>query len=360
MTDEIYLAIHAPDAASAKEAVGSLRARLGAALRERGLDEGDVALLRFFCSDVYNQAPVIAALWPGTEDCQRVYIGQRPLDSAYVSLQAYAVRGAQKFSPAPGSLAVRHGGYASLWLLAYPEAPGGAEAQTDEILNGLAARLADQGMTLAGNVLRTWYYLRDIDNTYAGMIKSRVRHYEGAGLTPRTHFIASTGIEGRSPDPHALVALQAHAVSGLAPEQVRYLRALEHLSPTSLYGVNFERATLVTYGDRKHCHISGTASIDAEGNVLHTGDVARQLGRTLENMEALLAEGGMRMADLAAATVYLRDGADTPRITAPLFEALPAGCAVNINHGAVCRPDWLIEIEAEAICPYNAALSRFL
>lgn len=360
MTDEIYLALHAPEAASAREAVGSLRARLGEALRERGLDEGDVVLLRFFCSDVYNQAPVIAALWPGMEDCQRVYIGQRPLDSAYVSLQAYALRGAQKSSSAPRCLEVRHGGYASLWLLGYPEAPGSAGAQTDEVLNGLAARLAARGMTLAGNVLRTWYYLRDIDNTYAGMIASRVRHYEAAGLTPDTHFIASTGIEARSPDPHALVALQAHAVAGLVPGQVRYLRALDHLSPTSLYGVNFERATLVTYGDRQHCHISGTASIDAGGNVLHKGDVARQLGRTLENMEALLAEGGMRMADLAAATVYLRDGADAPRITAPLFEALPAGCAVNINHGAVCRPDWLIEIEAEATCPQSAPLPPFI
>lgn len=360
MTDELYRALHAPSATSAAEAVTSLRAQLAAALHEHGLGEDDVVLLRFFCSDVYNQAPVIAALWPEAAGCQRICIGQQPLDSAYISLQAYAVRGAQKKAAGPGSLEVRHGGYTSLWLLAYPGAPGSAGAQTDGILDSLAARLAGHGMTLAGNVLRTWYYLRDIDNTYAGMIASRVRHYEAAGLTPETHFIASTGIEGRSPDPHALVALQARAVAGLAPGQVRYLRALGHLSPTSLYGVNFERATLVTYGDRKHCHISGTASIDAGGNVLHKGDVVRQLGRTLENMEALLAEGGMRLGDLRAATVYLRDGADAPRMAAPLAEALPALCAVNINHGAVCRPDWLVEIEAEAVCPHTAPFAPFI
>lgn len=360
MTDELYMALHAPDAISAEESVGSLRAQLRLALRERGFDERDVVLLRFFCSDVYNQAPVIDRLWPCAEGCQRIHIGQQPLDSAYVSVQAYALRGAQKTAAGPGGLAVRHGGYSSLWLLAYPAAPGSAEAQTDDILTGLSARLAREGMSLAGNTLRTWYYLRDIDNTYAGMIKSRVRHYEAAGLTPATHFIASTGIEGRSPDPHALVALQAHAIAGLAPGQVRYLRAPGHLSPTSLYGVNFERATLVAYGDRRHCHISGTASIDAEGRVLHKGDVTRQLERTLENMAALLAEGGMRMADLAAATVYLRDGADAPRIAAPLFKALPDGCAVNINQGAVCRPDWLVEIEAEAVCPHSAPLPRFI
>lgn len=360
MTDELYWALHAPHATSAGEALGSLRAQLGAALREHGLDEGDVVLLRFFCSDVYNQAPLIAALWPPTEVCQHIYIGQRPLDSAYISVQAYALRGAQKSPAGPDTLAVRHGDYRALWLLAYPAVPGGAEAQTDDILTRLSAQLGRQGMTLAGNTLRTWYYLRDIDNTYAGMIRSRVRHYEGAGLTPGTHFIASTGIEGRSPDPHALVALQAHAVAGLAPGQVRYLRALEHLAPTSLYGVNFERATLVTYGDRQHCHISGTASIDAEGNVLHKGDVTRQLERTLENMAALLAEGGMRMGDLASATVYLRDGADAPRITGPLARALPTDCAVNINEGAVCRPDWLVEIETEAIRPHIAPWPRFL
>ncbi|MDE6735683.1 MAG: hypothetical protein K2J64_09485 [Desulfovibrio sp.] len=360
MTDEVYLALQAPQAASAAEAVASLRAQLGAALRERGLTEGDVVLLRFFCSDVYNQAPLINFLWPATAACQHVYIGQRPLDSAYISLQAYALAGAQKTAAKPGSLEVRHGGYTSLWLLEYPPAPGSAEAQTDDILSGLSRRLAKERMTLADNVVRTWYYLRDIDNTYAGMIASRVRHYEAAGLTPETHFIASTGIEGRSPDPHALVALQAHAVWGLEPGQVRYLRAPDHLSPTSLYGVNFERAALITYGDRQHCHISGTASIDAKGNVLHKGDVVRQLGRTLENMQALLAEGDMRMTDLRAVTVYLRDGADAPRITTPLALKLPRGCAVNINEGAVCRPDWLVEIEAEAVRPHSAPWPRFI
>ena len=98
MTDELYMALHAPRAASAAEAVGSLRAQLGAALRARGLDEGDLVLLRFFCSDVYNQAPVTDRLWPCADGCQRVHIGQRPLDSAYVSVQAYALRGAQKVS----------------------------------------------------------------------------------------------------------------------------------------------------------------------------------------------------------------------------------------------------------------------
>lgn len=360
MVDEAYISLHAPAATSPQEAVASLRSQVAPALRERGLAVEDIVFLRFFCSDVYNQAPVIEALWPDAAGTQRICIGQQPLDSAYISVLIYALAGARKEDAGPGCLRVRHGGYTSLWLLEYPGRPGSSEAQTDQILTALAGRLADRRMTLGGNVLRTWYYLRDIDNTYAGMITSRVRHYEAAGLTPATHFIASTGIEGRSPDPHALVALQAHAVEGLAAEQVRYLRALDHLSPTSLYGANFERATLVSYGDRRHCHISGTASIDAQGNVLHKGDVVRQLDRTLENMAALLAEGGMDMADLAATTVYLRDGQDAPRIAARLGEALPAGCALNVTHGAVCRPDWLVEIESEAMRPHTASFASFI
>ncbi len=55
--------------------------------------------------------------------------------------------------------------------------------------------------------------------------------------TPDTHFIASTGIDGACADIDAKVAMDACAVSGLQPDQVEYLEALEHLSPTRVYGV---------------------------------------------------------------------------------------------------------------------------
>lgn len=357
---ESYFAIFSPACFSLETSIHYLRQKLYDQLRANGLDASAISLLRFFCSDVYNQAPVIEKLWPVETPCQRIYIGQQPLDSAYVSLQAYCLDGTARKESGNNRLTIRHGGYESLWTLDYPTAVADSEAQTDEIINAASATLQKHEMTLEKNVVRTWYYLRDVDNNYAGMVKSRVRHYEAQGLLPQSHFIASTGIEGLSPEPHALVALQCHAIKGLDPGQIVYLKALENLSPTHDYGVNFERATKITYGDRAHIHISGTASIDRHGNVLHKGDVLRQTERALENIAALLAEGGMTMANMAAATVYLRDPQDYDRVKDIFPRHFPENCAVNITCGSVCRPDWLVEIEGEAISWQKSDYANFI
>ena len=80
-----------------------------------------------------------------------------------------------------------------------------------------------------------------------------------------------------------------------------FLSALDHLSATDLYGVTFERATAVTYQDRKHIIISGTASIDSRGEIVAPGDIFKQLDRALENIDALLSSGKAQRTDLLQA-----------------------------------------------------------
>lgn len=359
-SDEFYLSCHVAEAATAAEAVTLLRAALRHALAERGLDEDAVLLLRFFSSDATTHAPLLRDFLGGGSARQQVVIGQTPLDSTFLSLQAYCVTGlAERRMLDDGLLLVRHGGYLSLWTLDLPAAPGDAGGQSLDVISAMRRKLAAHGMTLADNLLRTWYYVRDVDNNYAGLIKSRVAIYEAAGLTPETRFTASTGIGATAPEPGALVWLHAHAAAGLAPAQIIHLRALDHLSPTALYGVNFERATKVVYGDRVHCHISGTASIDAEGRVLHVGDVERQFVRAVQNVEALLAEGDMPLDALRCATIYLRDPHDAAHVAKLARKLLPRDCALNLTHGAVCRPEWLVELEGEAIMAARTAFSPF-
>ena len=96
-------------------------------------------------------------------------------------------------------------------------------------------------------------------------------------------------------------------IAGLEPGQVRYMEAPDYLSPTHVYRVTFERGVRIVYGDRSHYFLSGTASIDAEGNIVHPGDVVGQTARTLENMSALMERSGESPSDLKQAVVYLRD-----------------------------------------------------
>ncbi len=140
----------------------------------------------------------------------------------------------------------------------------------------------------------------------------------------------------------------AYSVPGLEPAQVSYLDAPERIGATYDYGVAFERCTRLAYADRAHFLLSGTASIDPAGNVVHPGDVDRQLERALANVDALLSAGGAGLADLMHLTAYVRDAADAERVRDALAALLP-GLPCLLVLAPVCRPEWLVEVEGVAI-----------
>jgi enamine deaminase RidA (YjgF/YER057c/UK114 family) len=252
----------------------------------------------------------------------------------------------------PNHVLVKKGGLSELWstrLCAGTDVvPASAADQTRDIFANLTDALASQGGTIGDHCVRTWLYLKDVDVFYQDMVTSRRDVFQRHGLTADTHYIASTGIEGACAHRYDLVAMDAYSALGLAPGQMSYLNDFDSLSPTKDYGVTFERGTRIAYGDRAHLFISGTASIDGAGRVVHPGDVLRQLDRALANVDALLHAGQASLSDMMHLTVYLRDPADFARVKGYLSERL-AGLPVAIVHGAVCRPEWLIEVEGVAV-----------
>jgi enamine deaminase RidA (YjgF/YER057c/UK114 family) len=184
------------------------------------------------------------------------------------------------------------------------------------------------------------------------MVKARKENFARQGLTEQTHYIASTGIEGRVGNPAAHVLLDAYAVGGIQNGQMDYLYALAHLNPTCEYGVTFERGVSVRYGDRKQLYISGTASIDNKGLVLHVGDVAAQTRRMWENVGKLLEEGGAGFGDVVQMIVYLRDAADCP-VVKKMFDGQFPGIPKQYVLAPVCRPAWLIEMECIALAGHR-------
>ncbi|NIO43847.1 MAG: hypothetical protein GTO41_29080, partial [Burkholderiales bacterium] len=77
-------------------------------------------------------------------------------------------------------------------------------------------------------------------------------------------------------------------------------------------------------------------SIDREGEVVHRGDVMRQLDRALDNVDALLLSGNATLEDMKYLIVYLRDPTDHERVKGYLDFHFP-GLPVFIVEGAVCR-----------------------
>ncbi len=318
---------------AAQEAISSLPEFAGA----------HVVWKRYFLSDSANQERLL----PKEEKANRSVIQQQPLDGSKIAVWIYLVSHAD-IRNEKGVTVMEHNGYKHLWKLGMFSPLGDAAAQTTEVLTTYEALLESYGATLAENCIRTWFYVRDVDTQYAGMVKARRENFAKQGLTEKTHYIASTGIGGVPTDTRAIIQLDTYALKGFDSSQMHYLYAPSHLNPTYEYGVTFERGTVMEYGDRRHVIISGTASINNKGEVIHQGDIVKQAQRMWENVETLLAEGGATYEDVSHLVVYLRDVADY-KLVQQLFEERFPNIPTVITLAPVCRPAWLIEIDCVAI-----------
>ena len=224
----------------------------------------------------------------------------------------------------------------------------GSYMQTIMLFDKYIALLEAQGLNLKDHCVRTWIYVRDIDTNYDGVVKARNDVFRQHGLTIDTHFIASTGIGGRSSGKNVCVAIDFLTAPTVRAEDLFYLTALDHLNPTHEYGVAFERGVRVTLPRKYEYFISGTASINHHGDVINIGDVTRQAERLLENIGALLADGGATMGDIRYFIIYLRDLADVGAIEAYMQREYPKVPHI-ITHAKVCRPAWLVEMECVAL-----------
>ena len=301
---------------------------------------------RYFLSDATNQKPCIN----DNGKCTVSYIQQPPLDGSKVALWVYLQRGTevQANADALGSTAVSHNGYRQIWTMGMMSHTGTSYQQTQDLLDMYERTLEMYGANIAENCIRTWFFVRDVDTQYKGLVVARRENFEANGLTQDTHYISSTGIGGNPSDPRAMIQFGSYAMTGFEPEQQQYLYALSHLNRTIEYGVTFERGTLFRFGDRDHAYISGTASIDNMGQVVHVGNVIMQTRRMWENVEELLKEGGMGYDDVMQIIVYLRDIADYPTIKRMFAERFPnVPCVFTL--APVCRPTWLIEMECIAV-----------
>lgn len=109
--------------------------------------------------------------------------------------------------------------------------------------------------------------------------------------------------------------------------------------------LGFCRAVVV--GDR--VVVSGSAPIWPDGSI--DPDPEKQAARSLDIIEAALAEAGATMADVVRTRIYLTDAAVFDAVArahgARFSEIRPANTTVVV--AALLNPAWVCEIEAEAI-----------
>ena len=290
--------------------------------------------VRFFLSDAQNQADALQAALadaPWSAGTAISIVEQPPLDHSHI------VALVQTAPEAPACL------FHSLRLTEEEAAGRDSYAQSHLLFEKYLDIIRPLGLDLKTHCVRTWIYVRDIDANYAGLVKARNDVFDLEGLSHDTHYIASTGIGGATEGRSAVVAIDFLTYPGIRESDKTYLKALSHLSPTHDYGVAFERAVRLSDGK---IFISGTASIDKHGHVLHEGDVLAQADRLLENISMLLAEGGSSLDRVPYFLIYLRDISDYAVVDAYMQRRFPTVPRVLLE-ARVCRPTWLIEMECE-------------
>ena len=377
-----YRIIKPGAAGSFAEAQESVLGQLEAHLADEAAAGRAPVLIKFFLSDAQNQVRLLPASFPSSPKkgsagkapdirsfSDRIsIIEQPPLDGSRIAAMAWTSSEAEQYT------------FHSIRLTEEEAAGKDSYEQTRMLFSKYLDIIKPQGLELKTHCIRTWIYVRDIDSNYAGMVRARNEVFAEEGLTD--HYIASTGIGGATEGRNALVAMDFLTCPGIREDEKTYLKALSHLSPTRDYGVAFERGVKVAFGQPDgagHIFISGTASIDHRGHILHEGDVLAQTDRLLENIGALLAEGGLagllsaagkgpvcgpqgaastgiaRPYDALAPAqglpyfiIYLRDISDYAKVEAYMQARYPDIPRI-ILEARVCRPGWLIEMECEAI-----------
>ncbi|MGA2400818.1 MAG: Rid family hydrolase [Syntrophobacteraceae bacterium] len=327
-----------------------------------GLSEQTLVFSRLHVSDIVNQKNLLvkSELFHHIGHGVVSVIQQTPLTPDALVLFSYHLRKRtgkfQKEFPDNGSVPWRTGmvvkgdHYSMVWTSNLAEArPFDSKQQSELIFKSFCAFMDRYNLNVRKNLVRTWIYVRDIDNHYAGMVEARKVFFNSQGLCSESRFVASTGIEGRSAETGAIVSMDSLSLGNIDEEQIVTMDALEHLPRTLHYGVTFERGLRIRFGDRSHLLISGTASIDEDGKIAHEGDIEKQTHRTIDNVEALLRGQNAALNDMAYALCYLRNPKDYECVEEILNARLPGNIPLIVVEAAVCRPAWLLEMEGVGI-----------
>ncbi|MCP2322238.1 enamine deaminase RidA (YjgF/YER057c/UK114 family) [Hamadaea flava] len=109
----------------------------------------------------------------------------------------------------------------------------------------------------------------------------------------------------------------------------------------------------VVSGEVRTLYISGQTATNAQGEPQYEGDMAAQIAVSLDNLEAVLGEAGMSLADLVRLTVYTTDvelllqhyGVLASRLGAA--RVAPASTMLGVTRLAI--PTLMVELEGTAV-----------
>lgn len=106
-------------------------------------------------------------------------------------------------------------------------------------------------------------------------------------------------------------------------------------------------------GPERTVFCAGQTSVNGRGEPVHVGDMRAQLGQALDNLETVLAEGGLDLSHLVRLNIYTTDVEATFAVYdvlgARLREAGSRQAGTLLGVAQLALPDLLVELEATAV-----------
>jgi enamine deaminase RidA (YjgF/YER057c/UK114 family) len=100
---------------------------------------------------------------------------------------------------------------------------------------------------------------------------------------------------------------------------------------------------------------AGQVSVDEEGRPLHAGDLLAQFHCALDNLERVLGQAGLTLADLTRLNYYVTDvdafHAAVPELGKRLQAARCKPASTLLGVSRLAMPELMIEIEGTAAAP---------
>lgn len=129
----------------------------------------------------------------------------------------------------------------------------------------------------------------------------------------------------------------------------------ETINPSTVFDslrYGFSQAVVVRGGRR--VYLSGQVGVDADERTVGN-DLESQTNAALDNIAAILAEAGGGLEHVVVLRIYLvesvrHDQAPITRVLRERFPVDPPATTWIVVRG-LSEPEWLIEIEAEAVLP---------
>jgi enamine deaminase RidA (YjgF/YER057c/UK114 family) len=272
--------------------------------------------------------------------------------SELYSMQAVAVTG---FDLSPVCFNGRHVGfvyedeiarYCRLRGIIPQDVTASRTEQTQSAFEIIDAALQTVGFRFT-DIVRTWIYLDRLLDWYTDFNAVRTQYFNKAGVFGQL-LPASTGI-GAANQCNAAIMMDVLAVQPKS-NQLVIREVPSPLQNSALdYKSSFSRAVEMIYPTHKNLMISGTASINSNGETVYMDDPEKQIRQTMKVVHAILKSCDMGWEDLFRGIAYFKNMAYKPIYEKVASEIGIPRFPLAVSHADVCRHDLLFELEVDAV-----------